>query len=197
MSDSRLVLASTSPRRSGLLEMLGFDFELRAPDVDERPLRNEPPRRYVRRLALAKARSISQQVPDAYVLGADTTVVIDGRILGKPRTARHASTMLGKLSGRWHDVISALALVRDREKLELVGVSTTRVRFRDLDRREIRWYVATGEPSDKAGAYAVQGCGGLFVERIEGSPSNVMGFPLETFYALLRQTELSLPETGP
>jgi septum formation protein len=119
------------------------------------------------------------------VVAADTAVVIDGLILGKPRDTRDARRMLRKLSGRWHHVVSGIALVRYDRKVVLSRVSSTRVRFREMSAKEISWYVATGEPLDKAGAYAIQGKGGLFVERITGSPSNVVGFPLEAFQDLL------------
>jgi septum formation protein len=126
-------------------------------------------------------------------VAADTAVVIDGKILGKPRNNRDAGNMLRRLSGRWHLVMTGLALVCQRRRTELARVSTTRVRFREMTEAERRWYIATGEPADKAGAYAIQGKGGLFVERIVGSPSNVAGFPVEDFYRLLLKANLPLP----
>jgi septum formation protein len=188
-----LVLASSSPRRSEYLKRLGFDFRQANPEVDERPLGSETARRYVRRLALEKARAVATRFPLAWVIGADTTVVLDGLLLGKPRDCREARRMLRRLSGRWHRVVSALALLSPESGSELLESSTTRVLFRKMTPAEIRWYSETGEPVDKAGAYAIQGKGGLFVERVIGSPSNVVGFPVEAFYRLWRASGLSLP----
>jgi septum formation protein len=188
-----LILASSSPRRAHYLRQLGFRFREDHPQVNERPRSGESPRVYVRRLALDKARQISTRRPGAWVIAADTTVVIDDKILGKPRHDREARRMLRCLSGRWHRVMTGMALTCKARRTELASVSLTRVLFRELTQEEIHWYVATKEPSDKAGAYAIQGKGGLFVERIVGSPSNVVGFPLETFYHLLLQAGLGLP----
>jgi septum formation protein len=182
-----LILASSSPRRINYLRELGFRFRKDVPEVDERVGRGESPHRYVRRLALEKARQIAERHPRSWVVAADTAVVVDGSILGKPRDDRDARRMLRKLSGRWHHVMSGIALIRHDRKVELSRVSSTRVRFREMTSKEISWYVSTGEPSDKAGAYAIQGKGGLFVERINGSPSNVVGFPLEAFHTLLQK----------
>jgi septum formation protein len=188
-----LILASSSPRREHLLRELGFRFRKDHPEVDERVRRGERPRDYVRRLAYAKAQQVAERRPRSWVVAADTAVVVDDSILGKPRDDREARRMLRKLSGRWHHVVSGIALVCREKGLELSRTSSTRVRFRKMTDEEIRWYVATREPSDKAGAYAIQGKGGLFVERIVGSPSNVIGFPLEAFYHLLLKADLPLP----
>jgi septum formation protein len=181
-----LILASSSPRRESLLRELGFRFRQDHPEVDERVRHGERPRDYVRRVALAKARSVAAPRPRSWVVAADTAVVVDDSILGKPRDDREARRMLRGLSGRWHRVVTGIALVRRDEDFEQSRTSSTRVRFRRMTEKEIRWYVATGEPSDKAGAYAIQGKGGLFIERIVGSPSNVIGFPIESFYELLQ-----------
>jgi septum formation protein len=170
--------------------MLGFPFRKDIPKVDERLRKGETARVYVRRLALEKARNVAERRPKAWVVAADTAVVVDDRILGKPRDEREARRMLRTLSGRWHQVVSGIALVCRAQSHEQSAISVTRVRVRPLTSRDIRWYVASGEPADKAGAYAVQGKGGLFVERIAGSPSNVVGFPLERFHALLLQAGL-------
>lgn len=189
----RLVLASSSPRRAHYLRELGFTFRRERPRVVEARLRSETPRRYVRRLAVEKALAVAGKHPGEWVLGADTTVVVDGAVLGKPGDEAEATRMLGKLSGRAHRVLTGIALARAEDDRLHSAVSTTRVVFRKLDTRDIRWYVRTGEPFDKAGGYGIQGKGGLLVERIEGSFSNVVGFPLEKFYELWRQTGLDLP----
>jgi septum formation protein len=188
-----LILASSSPRRVNYLRQLGFRFRKDHPEVDERARPEESPHDYVRRLALEKARQVAARRPRSWVVAADTVVVVDGSILGKPRDDRQARSMLRKLSGRWHHVVSGMALVCRETDSELTRVSSTRVRFRKMTDKEIRWYIATGETSDKAGAYAIQGKGALFVERIVGSPSNVAGFPVEDFYRLLLKASLPLP----
>lgn len=194
MASTHLILASSSPRRSFYLTQLGFRFRKAHPEVDERLRPGEKARTYVRRLALDKARHVSAKHPTAWVVAADTAVVVDDTILGKPDDERQARRMLRHLSGRWHQVLSGMALVCRKREVEQVRVSLTRVRFRKMTEAEIRWYVQTGEPSDKAGAYAIQGKGGLFVERIVGSPSNVVGFPVEDFYRLMCDAGIPLPE---
>ena len=192
MKKPLLVLASSSPRRIFFLKQLGVPFRRSSPEVDERPLAGERPRHYVRRIALEKARVVSRHHPAEWVLAADTTVVLDGIILGKPRNDREARRMLRSLSGRSHQVLSAMALVCRADEKELSRVSLTRVQLREMDPAEIRWYVGTGEPTDKAGAYAIQGKGAIFVKKIVGSRSNVAGFPVETFYDLMRSAGLPL-----
>jgi septum formation protein len=188
-----LILASSSPRRAAYLEELGFRFRRIAPRVDETLLRGESPRRYVRRLAEEKVGAIAEKFPRHWVVGADTTVVASGKLLGKPADTEDAARMLKVLSGRSHVVLSAIALARLEDRRLRSKVSSTRVFFRKLTPHEIRWYVATGEPMDKAGAYGIQGKGGLLVSRIEGSYSNVVGFPLETFLELWTEAGLRLP----
>jgi septum formation protein len=187
-----LILASSSPRRASYLTELGFSFLQIAPEVDESIRRGETPRRYVRRLAEMKAGAVARRYPRHWVLGADTTVVVDGKILGKPADARDARRMLRLLSGRSHQVVSAIALAHSPDRLRS-RVSTTRVYFRKLGASEIERYVETGEPMEKAGAYAIQGKGGILVSRIEGSFSNVVGFPLEKFFELWKEAGQSLP----
>jgi septum formation protein len=182
MIDSPLVLASASPRRADLLRAAGLKFTVRVADIDETRLAGETPAAYVLRLARAKAAAVARG--DELVLGSDTTVVIDGEILGKPADAADAERMLRLLSGRWHEVLTGVALRRGLEVRD--AVATTRVRFVRLSGAEIRWYIATGEPFDKAGAYAIQGCGSRFVEGIEGSYSNVVGLPVEAVYRMLK-----------
>jgi septum formation protein len=190
----RIVLASSSPRRAAYLKALGFGFHRVSPHTDETRLSEEPPHDYVERLAVAKAREVAKKYPNDWVLGGDTTVVIDGRILGKPDDTREAQRMLTMLSGRSHRVLSGLALVNRAKRYTKSAVATTTVWFRSLSSEEIVWYLEAGEALDKAGAYAIQEKGGILVERIEGSFSNVVGFPVETFYTLWRDAGLPLPK---
>jgi septum formation protein len=181
-----LVLASQSPRRSELLRSAGISFRVQAANIDETPLPGEAPVAYVRRLAREKA----EAVPGELVLGADTVVVAGGQILGKPVNANDAIRMLLLLSGRRHEVITGFCL---KGPETITGHDTTAVFFAPLTVDEIRAYVATGEPMDKAGAYAIQGLASRFVERIEGSYSNVVGLPVALVYRhLLRFPGMSL-----
>ncbi|MGE0442173.1 MAG: nucleoside triphosphate pyrophosphatase [Gemmatimonadales bacterium] len=179
MSEAPLVLASRSPRRKQLLEMLGFDVVVTVSDVQEIPLPRETPSAYSRRLARDKARA----VPGALVLGADTIVVIDGAILEKPGDAAEAVAMLERLAGRRHEVITSVCLVADGREYE--AADTTAVYFRPATRGLLEAYVATGEPMDKAGAYGIQGYGAALVERIEGDFFSVMGLPVRLVLDLL------------
>jgi septum formation protein len=177
-----LTLASTSPRRRELIAVLGVPFRVVAPDgVDETPLDGESPREMVCRLAVDKARSVDGDP----VVAADTVVEVDGDILGKPVDTDDARRMLERLSGRSHLVHTGVA-VRSGESGDVeVAVVTTSVGFVPMTPQAIEWYLDTGEPFDKAGAYAIQGAGGVFVEGIEGSVSNVVGLPLATVVAML------------
>jgi septum formation protein len=186
----RLILASASPRRRELLARLGLPFEARAMAADETPRPGESPVDLVARLALVKARAVD--APGALVVGADTVVALDGEILGKPLDAADAARMLRALSGRAHEVWTGVAVVRDgAEPLTLETTCRTRVVFRELDAREIDDYVASGEPLDKAGAYAIQGGAARFVERCEGDYENVVGLPLAATAALLERAGLA------
>jgi len=171
MTDRHLILASGSPRRRQLLELIGVSFAVLPADVDETPLAGEDPVAYASRAARDKALEVAASHPGRLVLGADTVVEVDQEILGKPASADDAATMLRRLSGRSHVVHTALALVTDSTAHEVVD--SARVQFVDLTDEMIRWYVATGEPMDKAGAYAIQGLGGLLVAGVEGSPHTV------------------------
>jgi septum formation protein len=180
---SGLILASASPRRAELLSQLGVRCLIRPADIDERLLENELAQDYVRRLAEEKSQAGVRQEEFA-VLAADTVVVSSGDILGKPENAEHAQRMLWRLSGGWHEVYTGIAL---RANGVQSAVVVSRVKFKALSEEEIGRYLTTPEPFDKAGAYGIQGLGALFVERIEGSYSNVMGLPLfetETLFAL-------------
>lgn len=189
-AQTTLVLASASPRRRELLGQLGLRFTVAAADLDETPQADEAPEAYVLRLAREKARAVAARFPGAWVLAADTTVVLGSELLGKPRDEAEAREMLSRLSGRTHEVHTGVALAGRAEEATVVR---TRVTFRTLSAGEIDWYVGTGEPLDKAGAYAVQGRGGVFVEALEGSPTNVIGLPLGETLALLARAGVPLP----
>lgn len=178
-----LILASASPRRRWLLREAGFEFEIRVPDVDETPRADEEPGAMAERLARDKAGAVP--CTGRVVLGADTIVVLGDRSLGKPRDADDAVRMLSELAGNEHRVLTGWALRRGDSVRS--GVEESRVRLRELDRAEIAAYVATGEPLDKAGAYAVQGGAGRFVESIAGSRSNVIGLPIEVVVPALAE----------
>ena len=186
-----LVLASASPRRAELLAAAGIAFDVDTADVDETPRAGEAPDVYVRRLALAKARAVAGRHPACLVLGADTTVVVDGTILGKPVDAADARAMLRRLSGRAHQVLTGVALVRDGRTVE-VDVAVTDVWFAPMTDADVDAYVANGEPMDKAGAYGIQGRASRFVTRIDGSYSNVVGLPVALVHRWLRDS----PETS-
>ena len=187
---SPLILASASPRRAELLTAAGIQFEVVHADADEQPLANEGPERLVTRLAKAKATLVLQRHAGRVVLAADTAVVVDQHLLGKPADRAAASSMLRLLSGRVHRVLTGVALAS--ESIMRVELEETRVRFAALAEEEIAWYVSSGEPMDKAGAYAIQGLASRFVESIEGSYRNVVGLPVALVYRLLR----GLPRAG-
>ena len=197
---ARLYLASGSPRRAELLDQVAVAFtRLAPPDIDETPATDECPHAYVRRMAEEKARAGLAQLDEpardgAAVLGADTSVVVAGRILGKPLDAAHASEMLMELSGREHQVLSAVSLVWGVSQETCLSVST--VTFTELSPHLVERYVATGEPMDKAGAYGIQGRGAFLIEQISGSYSGVVGLPLRETLALLEQAGVSCWATG-
>ena len=181
----QLVLASASPRRRDLLAGLQLDFEVRSAEIDESALTDELPEDHVLRLARAKAQAVAR--PGELVLAADTVVVLEGRILGKPADPAEAQQMLSSLTGREHDVYTGVALFEpDRDTL-VSATDRSEVRIATLDKDEISWYVSTGEPLDKAGSYAIQGLGALFVERVVGNYTNVVGLPLPLTRSLFRQ----------
>jgi nucleoside triphosphate pyrophosphatase len=187
----RLVLASGSPRRKELLAAAGFSFDVTPVSVDETRQPNEDATSYVARLARAKALAAAPSHADRIVIGADTVVVVDGEVLGKPRGAEDATRMLRLLSGRAHEVLTGVAIFA-RGRI-VTAVERTMVWFVRLSDSEISWYVASGEPLDKAGAYAIQALGSRFVPRIDGSYTNVVGLPVTTVLELLAQTGISDP----
>jgi septum formation protein len=207
----KIVLASASPRRAEILRNAGFEFEIIPAEIDESMRPRETTEAYVRRLAKEKALSVARQLPIRHgllhrpVVGADTTVRLEGEILGKPGSAEEARKMLRRLSGKWHEVLTGLAVVvmriptrRISSKTGIgygaggetwIAVEKTRVEFARLSEKEIEEYIKTDEPFDKAGAYAIQGRGGKFIPRIEGCYFNVMGLPLARLYAMLKEIE--------
>jgi len=184
-----LVLASASPRRQELLRNAGIAFAVQPANIPEDPLPDENARVCAERLAREKALAIARQRPNDVVLGADTVVVIDGQILGKPVDAADATRMLRLLSGRTHDVITGVCLAVDGK--QSVSSETTSVTMSEIPDKEIAQYVATGEPMDKAGAYAIQGIASRWIPRIEGDYSNVVGLPVALVYRMLRQVGLT------
>lgn len=186
----RLVLASTSPRRRWLLAKLGCDFAVVAPDVVEVARARERPDEFAQRMADEKASQVAARCGDAWILAADTVVALDAAALGKPGDAREAITMLGGLSGRTHTVFTGVALLRPGGTAAERAVVGTPVTFRELSAAEIEAYIATGEPFDRAGAYAIQGEGAHLVERVEGSYTNVIGLPLPEVARWLRRWQV-------
>ena len=181
----RVILASASPRRRDLLTMIGITHEVIPADVDETYGAGEVPRAHAERLAREKASVLAARAPDAVIIAADTIVVVDGDVLGKPRDAEEAARMLRRLAGRTHTVFTAVAVARGAKMLS--GVEEVGVTFRPLDDATIRSYVATREPMDKAGAYGIQGYGAAIVERIDGDYFAVMGLAIGRMLALLRE----------
>jgi septum formation protein len=184
VSGCRVVLASASPRRRELLNLIGIPHDVRPANVDETMRPREAPRRHAERLAREKASAIAVRDPNLITIGADTVVVINRKVLGKPADAEDAARMLGMLSGREHTVITAVAVSRGRELRS--AIEEVRVKVRRLSDEEIEAYIATGEPMDKAGAYGIQGFGATIVERIEGDYFSVMGLPLVRLVGLMR-----------
>ena len=194
----KLILASQSPRRAEILTAVGWEFEKQTADIDETELPNEKPVDYVRRLARRKAEVVAESHENALVLGADTIVVIDEKIIGKPKDFADARQMLRMLSGNWHEVLTGVAIVEKGElritnyglrgeenPQSLVGLQRTRVKFAEMNESEIEFLVEKGEPLDKAGAYAVQAQAALFIEKIEGDYWNVVGLPINLVYKMV------------
>jgi septum formation protein len=185
-----LVLASASPRRRELLARAGVPFEVTSPKIDETPLPHEPPHAHARRLATAKAREIARGLgpnPRRFVLGGDTIVVLDGELLGKPQNEERAAELLGRLLERTHRVVTAVTVVVTDTLDGFTDSVESRVTMRAAAESEVRAYVSTGEPLDCAGAYAIQGEGRRFIDRVEGSETNVIGLPLDETLDLLRK----------
>ena len=181
----KLVLASGSPRRSEILNSVGWEFTKHVADIDETELADEMPDAYVLRLAREKAEAVAVGFPDDIVLGADTTVVIGGQIIGKPVDLADALRMLTMLAGNWHEVLTGVAVVANGETR--FAIQRTRVKFAPMDDAEIAFLAERGDPLDKAGAYAVQAQAALFIEGIEGDYWNVVGLPVNLVYELIKK----------
>lgn len=193
-SPPELVLASASPRRSDLLSQAGIAFEVIPSNIPEERKADERPRAFALRLAREKALAVADQLPEAptrWILGADTIVVLGEQVLGKPRDAEHAYELLDRLQGRRHEVVTAVALTQTANRVVADTAVASQVWLRTASEAELRAYVSTGEPLDKAGAYALQGEGQRFVERVEGSRTNVIGLPVEETLALLERMKKS------
>lgn len=192
----KIILASASPRRAEILKSVGWEFEKNAADIDESEHEGEQAIDYVRRLATEKAKKVASNYDNALVLGADTTVVLNGQIIGKPTNLSQARSMLELLSGKWHEVLTAVAIIKKRGSQSQIvsGVEKTNVKFAVMSDQEIDFLVNEGNPLDKAGAYAVQAQAALFIERIEGDYWNVVGLPIRLVYCLIRKLEFSSPE---
>ena len=180
----KIILASASPRRAEILRSVGWPFESLAQDIDETRKADEDAATYVQRLARTKAETAAQRRPDSLIVGADTTVVIGNEILEKPRDHDDARRMLRQLSGQWHQVVTGVAVIDSSESK--VAHATTEVKFALMSADEIDWYVASGEPMDKAGAYAIQGPGSRFIEGIRGEYFNVVGLPVRLLYEMIQ-----------
>lgn len=187
MSGEKIILASASPRRREILASLGLQFQIEVSEIDETLLPDELPHIYVERLAREKAHDIARRHQEGLVIGADTTVVLNDKILGKPADEAEARKMLALLAGEWHIVFTGVAVIDAASGEETTGVCETRVKIAHMPADEIAWYVATGEPMDKAGSYAIQGIGSLFVEEIEGNYLNVVGLPVTLLRKLVHK----------
>ena len=183
----KLILASSSPRRAEILNAVHWPFEPVSANIDESRWQSEAALPYVKRLAETKARTVAARFSSGLVLGADTVVVIGTEFLGQPREAKEALRMLKLLSGKWHEVITGVTLVRAENGKAVVDHEITRVRVAELSDDEIDWYVETGEPLDKAGAYAIQGRAGVFIEEIDGDYFNIVGLPVRLVYELAQR----------
>jgi len=187
VKDPRIILASASPRRAELLRQIGVAFELVPSQIDERAHPDEAPADYITRIARAKVIAVARERKCGLVIGADTVVVLEGRMIGKPDHEADAQRLLRQLSGKWHAVMTGVALYDAATRREVADYEKTLVKFAQLTDREIEWYVGTSEPMDKAGAYGIQGLGGLFVDEIAGNYYNVVGLPIPLVYRLARR----------
>jgi nucleoside triphosphate pyrophosphatase len=183
----KIILASASPRRAEILRTVGWPFETLPVHIDESRRPGEVPATYVQRLAREKAEAAAAQVREALVVGADTTVTIDDHVLEKPTNAEDAARMLRLLNDRWHRVLTGVAVVDRATAQTKVAYEETEVKFAAMSDDDIQWYVSTGEPMDKAGAYAIQGFGARFIEGIKGDYFNVVGLPVRLLYRLFIQ----------
>lgn len=186
-----MILASASPRRKEILENFGFSFKTIVKNIDETSDKTRAEEKILE-IAEKKARAAAIDFPDENIVGADTVVVVDGKILGKPKDEKEAFSMLKSLSGRSHEVITAFSFININKNISYSDYEITKVYFKNLTDDEINWYINTKEPMDKAGAYGIQGKGAFFVEKIEGDFFSVMGFPLGKFVRFLNKTGFNL-----
>lgn len=186
-----MILASASPRRKEILENFGFSFKTIVKNIDETSDKTRAEEKILE-IAEKKAKATAIDFPDENVIGADTVVVVDGKILGKPKDEKEAFSMLKSLSGRSHEVITAFSFININKNISYSDYEITKVYFKNLTDDEINWYINTKEPMDKAGAYGIQGKGAFFVEKIEGDFFSVMGFPLGKFVRFLNKTDFNL-----
>ena len=186
-----MILASASPRRKEILENFGFSFKTIVKNIDETSDKTRAEEKILE-IAEKKARATAIDFPDENIVGADTVVVVDGKILGKPKDEKEAFSMLKSLSGRSHEVITAFSFININKNISYSDYESTKVYFKNLTDDEINWYINTKEPMDKAGAYGIQGKGAFFVEKIEGDFFSVMGFPLGKFVRFLNKTGFNL-----
>ncbi len=185
MKPPKILLASTSPRRASLLDLLRLDFEVVPPKIDEAHRPEEGPEDYVQRLALEKAQAVMEQGHNGLILGADTVVVLDGKIIGKPKDKDDAFVIIKRLAGRIHMVYTGLALYEPKQDIEIVDYAKTMVKMSALKNHEVENYIETREPLDKAGAYGIQGIGGSLIEEVKGCYFNVVGLPLSLLRRML------------
>jgi len=183
--DEKFILASSSPRRAEILTAVGWLFTSVTAGIDETRRPQEQPVEYVQRLAKEKAEAVASSLESGLVLGADTTVVVEETLLGQPHDQDDARRMLRLLSGKWHEVLTGVAILRVSGESK-VDYETTRVRFAEMSEKEIDWYISTGEPKGKAGAYAVQGAAALFIEEIQGDYFNIVGLPIRLVFEMVK-----------
>jgi septum formation protein len=188
-----MILASKSPRRKEILEGFGLEPEILTSSIEEISDK-EGLLEQIMDISRKKSMEISEKRKKSYVVSADTVVVLDGHILGKPKDEDEAFYMLNSLSGKQHKVLTAYTLMNSEKKIDFTSYDSTEVYFKELSEEEIRWYISTGEPMDKAGAYGIQGKGAVLVKKIEGDFFNVMGFPISKFYDDLKELNLSIEE---
>jgi len=188
----KIILASQSPRRKMLLRLFDIEFQCHPADIDEQFRLGEDPRDAVRRIAQSKAEYVSKMLGHDLIIGVDTVVVCDGKVMGKPRDEEDAYQKLSTLRGRQHEVITAICIKDAESGIVEIQDEITKVYLRYISDQEIRAYIATGEPMDKAGAYAIQGTGAVFIEKIEGCYFNVVGLPLKNLYLMLQRQDINL-----
>ena len=188
-----MILASKSPRRKEILENIGFNLKIKSEDIEEISFKENITEK-IKEIAYKKTEVVAQKYPTEYVVGADTIVEIDGKIIGKPKDKKEAFKTLKELSGRSHNVITAYALINKDKNICINEYSLTKVYFKKLDDATINWYIDSGEPMDKAGAYGIQEKGSIFVEKIEGDFFTVMGFPINKFIDSLTKLGIKLKD---